>query len=62
MAIPIWCWVETNSAFLPQFGRLDGSFGHVLLGDGKGGFTWIDPRRSGLLLPGQIRGYRRDHR
>jgi hypothetical protein len=41
--------------FLPQFGRLDASFGHVLLNDGKGGFTWIDPRRSGLQLPGQIR-------
>jgi hypothetical protein len=41
--------------FLPQFGRLDGSFGHVLLGDGKGGFSWIGPNRSGLNLPGQIR-------
>jgi hypothetical protein len=41
--------------FLPQFGRLDASFGHVLLGDGKGRFTWIDPKRSGLQLPGMIR-------
>jgi enediyne biosynthesis protein E4 len=41
--------------FLPQFGRLDGSFGHVLLGDGKGGFSWIGPDRSGLDLPGQVR-------
>ncbi len=41
--------------FLPQFGRLDGSFGHVLLNDGKGGFTWLPPSRSGLDLPGQIR-------
>jgi enediyne biosynthesis protein E4 len=41
--------------FLPQFGRLDASFGHVLLNDGKGGFTWVDPKQSGLQLPGQIR-------
>ncbi len=39
----------------PQFGRLDASFGHVLLNDGHGNFTWIDPSRSGLQLPGQIR-------
>ena len=41
--------------FLPQFGRLDASRGHVLLGDGKGQFTWIPPFRSGLNLAGQIR-------
>jgi hypothetical protein len=40
---------------LPQFGRLDASFGHVLLNDGKGQFTWQEPVRSGLQLPGQIR-------
>jgi hypothetical protein len=41
--------------FLPQFGRLDASKGHVLLGNGKGGFSWIPPSRSGLELSGQIR-------
>ena len=41
--------------FLPQFGRLDASFGHILLNDGKGNFTWISPERSGLQIPGQIR-------
>ena len=40
---------------LPQFGRLDASFGHVLLNDGKGNFTWEEPHRSGLQLSGQIR-------
>jgi hypothetical protein len=44
--------------FLPQFGRLDGSCGHILLGDGKGGFTWTAPDRSGVRLPGQIRDIR----
>jgi hypothetical protein len=41
--------------FLPQFGRLDASSGHILLNDGKGRFNWINPGRSGLYLPGQIR-------
>ena len=41
--------------FLPQFGRLDASKGHLLLGDGKGQFTWLPPSRSGLQLSGQIR-------
>ena len=44
--------------FLPQFGRLDASKGHVLLGNGKGAFSWIPPSHSGLLLPGQIRDIR----
>jgi hypothetical protein len=41
--------------FLPQFGRLDGSFGHILFNDGKGNFTWQEPTRTGLQIPGQIR-------
>ena len=41
--------------FLPMFSRLDASRGYVLLGDGKGNFSWLDRRRSGLDLPGQIR-------
>jgi len=40
---------------LPQFGRLDGSSGHVLLNDGKGKFTELGKDRTGLELPGQIR-------
>ena len=41
--------------FLPQFGRLDGSIGNVLLGDGKGNFSCVSPDRAGLDLPGQLR-------
>ncbi len=44
-----------NFCFLPQFGRLDASFGHLLLNDGKVGFTWIPNRQSGMELRGQIR-------
>ena len=41
--------------FLPQFGRLDASFGQVLLGNGKGEWSCLESDRSGLDLPGQIR-------
>ncbi len=41
--------------FLPQYERLDGSFGDVLLNDGKGNFTWQDPFITGLHLRGVIR-------
>lgn len=41
--------------FPPQFGRLDASFGHVLLNDGKGNFSWLYPNESGVELTGQIR-------
>jgi hypothetical protein len=41
--------------FLPQFGRLDGSMGDILLNNGKGRFSWIFPDSSGLELPGQVR-------
>ena len=41
--------------FLPQFGRLDASFGDVLLNNGKGGFTWLAQDKSGLQVSGQTR-------
>lgn len=41
--------------FPPQLGRLDASFGHILINDGKGNFTWVEPRKSGLNLPGEIK-------
>jgi hypothetical protein len=41
--------------FLPQFERLDASFGDVLLNDGKGKFTWVEQKKSGLNVQGQVR-------
>ena len=41
--------------FLPQFSRLDASFGHLLLNNGKGTFTWIAPAISGLDIKHQVR-------
>jgi len=41
--------------FPPQFGRLDGSYGHVLINYGKGGYQWVEPAQSGLSLRGSIK-------
>jgi hypothetical protein len=41
--------------FLPQFSRLDGSFGDVLLNDGKGNFKFLPNAKSGLGVRGQVR-------
>lgn len=41
--------------FMPQFSRLDASYGHLLINNGKGDFAWITPRHSGLDISGQVR-------
>ena len=41
--------------FPPQFGRLDGSYGHVLINTGGGRYNWIAPAQSGLSLRGAIK-------
>ncbi len=41
--------------FLPQFSRLDASFGHVLINKGKGEFEWTDPKVSGIDITGEIK-------
>jgi hypothetical protein len=41
--------------FLPQFEKLDGSFGDVLINDGKGHFTWQQAKKTGLNLRGELR-------
>jgi enediyne biosynthesis protein E4 len=41
--------------FLPQFEKLDGSFGDVLLNDGKGNFIYQDAKKTGLNLRGEVR-------
>ena len=44
-----------NFGFPPQFGRLDASFGEILLNKGRGNFEWVNAGTSGLNLPGEIR-------
>jgi enediyne biosynthesis protein E4 len=41
--------------FLPQFSRLDASYGHILLNKGNGDFDWIEPSASGLNIRGEIK-------
>jgi hypothetical protein len=43
------------SCFLPQFERLDASFGDVLINDGKGNFTWVGGKQSGLMQRGDVK-------
>jgi len=41
--------------FLPQFEKLDGSFGDVLINTGKGNFVWQEEKKTGLSLRGELR-------
>lgn len=40
---------------LPQFEKLDASLGDVLINDGKGNFTWVEAKKTGLNLRGELR-------
>jgi hypothetical protein len=44
-----------TDAVQPDIGRADASYGVVLLGDGKGAFTSIEPSLSGFVARGQAR-------
>ena len=41
--------------FLPQFEKLDGSFGDVFINDGNGIFKWVENKKSGLNMRGEMR-------
>jgi len=41
--------------FPPQFGRLDASYGSVLMNNGKGQWTYTEPRQSGVLIRGEVK-------
>jgi hypothetical protein len=43
----------------PALGRMSASYGLVLRGDGKGGFTPVPATRSGFVVPGQSRDIQR---
>jgi hypothetical protein len=44
-----------DTGFTPQFSRLDGSFGHVLINKGDGQFERIENRQSGFFIQGNVR-------
>ena len=41
--------------FSPQFEKLDGNFGDVLVNNGKGEFVWQEAKKTGLNLRGELR-------
>jgi hypothetical protein len=41
--------------FPPQFGRVDASYGHVLINSGNGQYQWTSPAQSGISLRGEIK-------
>jgi len=43
----------------PELGRMAASYGLLLRGDGNGGFTPVQGRRSGFVVPGQTRDIQR---
>lgn len=43
------------SGFLPQFSRLDASYGHVLLNDARGGFSILPNQLSGFSVTGDMK-------
>ena len=45
--------------FPPQFGRLDGSYGHVLINDGNGKMKWLPSLESGINIRGEVRSLRK---
>jgi enediyne biosynthesis protein E4 len=41
--------------FLPQFEKLDGSFGELLINNRQSDFKWIENKQSGLNMRGEMR-------
>ncbi len=41
--------------FPPQFGRLDASYGHVLLNNGKGVFNYVETKKAGINTKGEVK-------
>lgn len=44
-----------RSGFPPQLQKLDASYGDVYINNGKGQFTWVGSRQSGLKVNGEVR-------
>jgi len=44
-----------DGGFLPQYSKLDASFGHVLLSRGDGSYERLENRKSGFSVKGDVR-------
>jgi hypothetical protein len=47
--------VQNSYAPNPGVGRFDGGLSQLLRGDGRGGFTAVEPMQSGLVVPGDAK-------
>jgi hypothetical protein len=47
--------VQNSHSPIPSVGRFDGGLSQLLKGDGRGGFTPVAPRDSGLVVPGDAK-------
>jgi hypothetical protein len=43
------------TGFMPQYSKLDASFGHTLMNAGSGNFEWIESGKSGFFIKGDVR-------
>lgn len=46
-----------DSGFMPQYSKLDASFGHILINNGAGEFEKADNKKAGFFIKGDIRGF-----
>lgn len=46
---------QNSYAPIPSVGRFAGGLGQILLGDGRGSFTALEPERSGFIVPGDAK-------
>ena len=44
-----------DSGFMPQYSKLDASFGHILINKGNGNFVKVKNKESGFFIKGDIR-------
>ena len=46
-----------DSGFMPQYSKLDASFGHILINTGNGNFKKVNNKKSGFFVKGDIRNF-----
>ncbi len=47
-----------DSGFIPQFSRLDASYGHILINETANNYNWIPHQKSGFMVRGEIKELR----
>ncbi|MCC5024580.1 MAG: hypothetical protein J6386_18090 [Candidatus Synoicihabitans palmerolidicus] len=47
--------IQNDFAPVPTIGRFDGGLGALFRGEGRGGFSFLEGERSGVIIPGNAR-------